>query len=88
MLRLFGESARGFIAKAQDRAVAMGAGLRRIQDLVLNLRRFSRMDEGGFQLVDIFEAIDTVLTLLSPKLGDRIVIGESVFSLDPPDRPF
>jgi two-component system NtrC family sensor kinase len=67
--------ARGFIAKAQDRATAMGAGLRRIQDLVLNLRRFSRMDEGGFQLVDIFESIDTILTLLSPKLGDRIVIG-------------
>jgi two-component system NtrC family sensor kinase len=69
------EQARGFIAKAQDRATAMGAGLRRIQDLVLNLRRFSRMDEGGFQLVDIFEALDTVLTLLSPKLGDRIAIG-------------
>ena len=69
------EAARGFIAKAQDRATAMGAGLRRIQDLVLNLRRFSRMDEGGFQLVDIFESIDTVLTLLSPKLGDRITIG-------------
>jgi two-component system NtrC family sensor kinase len=67
--------ARGFIIKAQDRATAMGTGLRRIQDLVLNLRRFSRMDEGGFQLVDIFEAIDTILTLLSPKLGDRIVIG-------------
>jgi two-component system NtrC family sensor kinase len=66
---------QGFIAKAQDRATAMGTGLRRIQDLVLNLRRFSRMDEGGFQLVDIFEAIDTVLTLLSPKLGDRIAIG-------------
>ena len=66
---------RGFIVKARDRATAMGAGLRRIQDLVLNLRRFSRMDEGGFQLVDIFEAIDTILTLLSPKLGDRIAIG-------------
>jgi two-component system NtrC family sensor kinase len=69
------EQARAFIAKAQDRATAMGAGLRRIQDLVLNLRRFSRMDEGGFQLVDIFEALDTVLTLLSPKLGERITIG-------------
>jgi two-component system NtrC family sensor kinase len=66
--------ARVFIARAQDRATAMGAGLKRIQDLVLNLRRFSRMDEGGFQLVDIFEAIDTILTLLSPKLGDRIEI--------------
>jgi two-component system, NtrC family, sensor kinase len=67
--------ARASIVKAQDRATAMGTGLRRIQDLVLNLRRFSRMDEGGFQLVDIFEAIDTILTLLSPKLGERIVIG-------------
>ena len=71
------DETRGFIVKAQDRATAMGAGLRRIQDLVLNLRRFSRMDEGGFQLVDIFEAIDTILTLLSPKLGDRIVIGRN-----------
>lgn len=70
-----GEAGRGYIAKAQDRATAMGAGLQRIKDLVLNLRRFSRMDEGGFQLVDIFEAIDTILTLLSPKLGERIAIG-------------
>ena len=69
------EDIRGFIAKVLDRATSMGTGLRRIQDLVLNLRRFSRMDEGGFQLVDIREAIDTILTLLSPKLGDRIVIG-------------
>ncbi|MCB8879953.1 response regulator [Acidisoma cellulosilytica] len=68
------EKARGHIAKAQDRAVAMGAGLKRIRDLVFNLRQFSRLDEGGFQLVDIFEAIDTVLTLLRPKLGDRISV--------------
>jgi two-component system NtrC family sensor kinase len=69
------EAARGYIAKAQDRATAMGDGLKRIRDLVLNLRQFSRMDEGGFQLVDVFEAIDTVLTLLRPKLGDRIIVG-------------
>jgi two-component system NtrC family sensor kinase len=69
------DAARAWIAKAQDRVTAMGAGLRRIQDLVVNLRRFSRMDEGGFQLVDIFEALDTVLTLLGPKLGERIVVG-------------
>jgi len=69
------DKARGYIAKAQDRATAMGAGLKRIRDLVLNLRQFSRLDEGGFQLVDIFEAIDTVLTLLRPKLGDRISVG-------------
>ena len=68
-------AARGHIAKAQDRATAMGDGLKRIRDLVLNLRQFSRMDEGGFQLIDVFEAIDTVLTLLRPKLGDRIAVG-------------
>lgn len=69
------EKARFHIAKAQDRATAMGTGLKRIRDLVLNLRQFSRLDEGGFQLVDIFESIDTVLTLLRPKLGDRISVG-------------
>lgn len=69
------ERARGHIAKAQDRAVAMGAGLKRIRDLVLNLRQFSRLDEGGFQLVDVLDAIDTVLTLLRPKLSDRISVG-------------
>jgi two-component system, NtrC family, sensor kinase len=68
------DTTRGIIAKARDRTMAMGTGLKRIQDLVLNLRRFSRMDEGGFQHVDIFEAIDTVLTLLGPKLGERITI--------------
>lgn len=68
------EAARGYIAKARDRATAMGTGLRRIGDLVLNLRQFSRMDEGGFQHVEIFDAIDTILTLLSPKLGDRVTV--------------
>lgn len=66
------EAARGYIAKARDRATAMGAGLRRIGDLVLNLRQFSRMEESGFQHVAVFEAIDTILTLLGPKLGDRV----------------
>jgi two-component system NtrC family sensor kinase len=68
------DAARGYIAKARDRATAMGAGLRRIGDLVLNLRQFSRMDEGGFQHVAIFESIDTILTLLSPKLGERVTV--------------
>ncbi|GAB0116131.1 response regulator [Acidisoma sp. 7E03] len=68
------EAALGYIAKARDRATAMGAGLRRIGDLVLNLRQFSRLDEGGFQHVAVFESIDTILTLLGPKLGDRVSV--------------
>lgn len=68
------ERARRGIAKARDRARAMGAGLQRIRDLVRNLRQFSRMEEGGFQRVDVREAIDTIVTLLGPKLGERVVV--------------
>jgi two-component system, NtrC family, sensor kinase len=62
------------IAKARDRTQAMGTGLKRIQDIILSLRRFSRMDSGGFQHVDIPAGLDTVLFLLGPKLGERITV--------------
>jgi two-component system, NtrC family, sensor kinase len=62
------------IAKARDRTQAMGTGLKRIQDIILSLRRFSRMDSGGFQHVDIPAGLDTVLFLLGPKLGERIEV--------------
>ncbi len=64
----------GAAAKSRDRLQAMNLGLKRIQNLVLNLRKFSRMEEEGFQLVDVPEALDTVLALLVHKLGDRIVV--------------
>ena len=47
----------------------MKLGLGRIQELVLNLRRFSRLDEGDFQTVNVPESIETVLALLGHKLG-------------------
>jgi two-component system NtrC family sensor kinase len=50
----------------------MKLGLSRIQELVLNLRRFSRLDEGDFQTVNVQESIETVLSLLGHKLGPRI----------------
>uniref|UniRef100_UPI0019534416 hypothetical protein n=1 Tax=Klebsiella pneumoniae TaxID=573 RepID=UPI0019534416 len=43
-----------------------------IQDLVLNLRKFSRLDEGERSLVNVPEAIETVLSLIQHKLGTRI----------------
>jgi two-component system NtrC family sensor kinase len=60
------------VEKSRDRVGAMKLGLGRIQDLVLNLRRFSRLDEGDFQTINVPESIDTVLTLLGHKLGTRI----------------
>ncbi|MBB4038539.1 two-component system NtrC family sensor kinase [Microvirga flocculans] len=60
------------IQKSRDRVAAMKLGLARIQELGLNLRRFSRLDEGDFQTVNVPESIETVLALLGHKLGSRI----------------
>ncbi|MFT8245997.1 response regulator [Roseomonas sp. BN140053] len=60
--------------KARQRSQSMALGLKRIQDLVLNLRKFSRLDAGGFQRVNVPEAVDTVLALLTHKLSDRITV--------------
>jgi two-component system NtrC family sensor kinase len=62
------------LAKAADRLGSMRTGLVRIQDLVVKLRRFSRLDDGEPVRVDIAEAIEAVLTLLGPKLGEGIVV--------------
>ncbi len=58
------------LAKALDRLGAMRVGLQRIQSLVLNLRKFSRLDEADTQRLDVADAIETVLALLAPKLGE------------------
>lgn len=55
--------------KARERLAAMQVGLRRIQDIVLNLRKFSRFDEGAKERLDVPDAIETVIALLQPKLG-------------------
>lgn len=69
------ETARGpLLAKARDRLGSMRMGLKRIEALVLNLRKFSRLDEGGFQSIDVAAAIETVVALLAPKLSGRIEV--------------
>lgn len=55
--------------KALQRLASMRVGLQRIQGLVLNLRKFSRLDEGETQHLDVPDAIETILALLAPKLG-------------------
>ncbi len=57
------------LAKASDRLTSIRSGLTRIQELVVKLRRFSRLDDGEVSRIDIPEAIDAVLTLLAPRLG-------------------
>lgn len=79
--RLIGESraqATGAAVAKLDRAIdrlgSMQQGLSRIQQLVVKLRRFSRLDEGDRVATDIPESIDAVVTLLAPKLPDAIVV--------------
>lgn len=60
--------------KCSSRIGSMRLGLQRIQNLVLSLRRFSRLDESAFQDVDVVEAIDTALALLAQKFGQEIAV--------------
>lgn len=75
------------LAKARDRLASMRVGLQRIQSLVLNLRKFSRLDEAERQVLDVPEAIEIVLALLKPKLGEIVVrrdfAGERTFDGTP-----
>jgi len=69
------EKARSdLIGKCINRTGAMRMGLQRIQNLVLSLRRFSRLDESAFRQIDVFEAIDGSLALLSHKFGGDIIV--------------
>ncbi|HWP05728.1 MAG TPA: ATP-binding protein [Polyangiaceae bacterium] len=51
-----------------DRLRETELGLRRIRDLVLKLRTFSRLDEGEEKRVSIRESIDSVLMILQHRL--------------------
>jgi two-component system NtrC family sensor kinase len=62
------------LATVQDRVGELGHGLKRIHALMLNLRTFSRVDEGEFKPIDVTASIDSVLDVLKHKLGDRIEI--------------
>jgi two-component system NtrC family sensor kinase len=64
----------GGLCKVRDRLGEMREGLTRVKELVLDLRTFSRLDEGEFKTVDIVEAIDTVLLLLKHKMSSRIQV--------------
>ncbi len=72
------EPAQTSFQKAKDRLQGMRMGLERIQDLVLRLRTFSRLDEGERKRVSIRECIDSVLTILAHRLSDRITVTRAI----------
>ncbi|ONG56185.1 hybrid sensor histidine kinase/response regulator [Pseudoroseomonas deserti] len=68
-----GSAAVPLVTRCRDRSHSMTLGLKRIQDLVLNLRKFSRQDD-AFQRVNVPDALDTILALLDHKFADRLEI--------------
>ncbi len=68
------ESSLTKLRKARIRLEEMRAGLNRVKELVLDLRTFSRLEQGEFKTVDIVETIEAVLLLLKHKTNGRIFV--------------
>ncbi len=66
------ETGRRKLEKVRARVAEMKEGLDRVKALVLDLRTFSRLDEGGFKTIDVPESIDSVLLLLKYKTNGHI----------------
>jgi|SRR5579863_9894621 len=69
-----GELSLGKLRKVRARLEEMTEGLGRVKELVLDLRTFSRLDEGEFKTVDVVETIDSVLLLLKHRMSNRIQV--------------
>ncbi len=65
------------LEKARARLEDMRQGLERVKELVVDLRTFSRLDEGKFKTVDITESVNSVLRFLHHRMKDRIQVEKS-----------
>ncbi len=68
------EASFGKIQKVRTRLGEMREGIERVKELVLDLRTFSRLDEGELQTADVAEIIDAVLLLLKHKMNGHIQV--------------
>jgi two-component system NtrC family sensor kinase len=62
------------LEKIAARIADSGQGLDRVRDLVVQLRTFSRLDEGEFKTVDLREAFESVVLFLRHKMSARITV--------------
>jgi two-component system NtrC family sensor kinase len=68
------QAAEAHWQKADQRFSEVIVGLRRIRDLVLKLRTFSRLDEGERIPASVSDCVDAVLTILGHLTKDRIKV--------------
>jgi two-component system NtrC family sensor kinase len=71
--------------KIRARLRDMRQGLDRVKDLVVNLRTFSRLDEGEFKTVDVHDSIDSVLMFLQHKTKGHIEVVKNYGAKNPLD---
>ena len=65
----------GFLVEDIPKVLSsMRSGTERIQEIVLSLRNFSRLDEAEMKTVDIHEGIESTLLILNHRLRQRIRI--------------
>lgn len=62
---------------------SMQAGAKRIQELVLSLRNFSRLDESELKKVDLHEGIESTLMILNERLKGTIAVDKDYDKLPP-----
>lgn len=68
--------------KVRSRLAEIEQGIERMQELVVKLRTFSRIDEGERKLASVRECIESVLTILRHRVAPSV---EIVCELDGPD---
>ena len=68
--------------RAKERLAGMRLGLERIRDLVHKLRTFSRLDEGERKTASISECVESVLTILQHRIGQRIHVTKDLGAPD------
>jgi two-component system, NtrC family, sensor kinase len=59
-------------ARLEDRLSALTVGLNRIRTLVEKLQTYTRFDQGDSRLVDVADAVGTVLTIVEHRTRDRV----------------
>lgn len=83
--KLEGEKTRAdydFIKKDLPKLIRSCAeGAKRVRDIVIGLRNFSRLDEAKLKEVDIHEGLESTLTLLSGELKSKVEIHRSYSEL-------
>jgi two-component system, NtrC family, sensor kinase len=66
---------------------SMQVGTRRVQDIVLSLRTFSRLDEAALKRIDLHQSIDSTLLMLQHRLTHGVGHGEILVQKDYAELP-